>query len=283
VCHVTGRLNIWLEGVLCREPVTKACVRSVWLDGPPPAWITWTNHSGHSRWLDAPPGWHLGYKDHISQSPWVQSFFFSFFFFCGRGAWTQGLHFEPLHQPLFCDGCFPDRVSQAICLGWLWTAILLLSASWVARITGVSHQCPKVGRWSGEQKVFGPRLWTVATLWEFWKTIIEISEIMQVSVLAPWKSLMSSNRMYQPREMTARTMWPILVQTRIVDFGWATLALAGSPCPASPVFLGIKTSSCPAPTSSSHQILSLWGKEEILKPQCPAKECKQKGAVKKFF
>jgi hypothetical protein len=30
---------------------------------------------------------------------------------------------------------FRDRVSQTICLGWLRTTILLLAASWVARIT----------------------------------------------------------------------------------------------------------------------------------------------------
>jgi hypothetical protein len=30
---------------------------------------------------------------------------------------------------LFCDGFFRDRVSQTICLGWLWPAILLISAS----------------------------------------------------------------------------------------------------------------------------------------------------------
>jgi hypothetical protein len=29
-----------------------------------------------------------------------------FFFFCGLEVWTQGLHFEPLHQPYFCDGFF---------------------------------------------------------------------------------------------------------------------------------------------------------------------------------
>jgi hypothetical protein len=29
-----------------------------------------------------------------------------------------------------------------ICLGWLWTIILLNFASWVTRITGVSHQPP---------------------------------------------------------------------------------------------------------------------------------------------
>jgi hypothetical protein len=42
---------------------------------------------------------------------------------------------------LFCDGFFFwDRVSQTICLGWLQNVILLISASWVAKITGVSHQ-----------------------------------------------------------------------------------------------------------------------------------------------
>jgi hypothetical protein len=43
---------------------------------------------------------------------------------------------------LFCDGYFRDRVSQTVCPGWLWTAILLISASWVVRITGMSHQHP---------------------------------------------------------------------------------------------------------------------------------------------
>jgi hypothetical protein len=32
--------------------------------------------------------------------------------------------------------------TQTICLDWLGTSILLISASWIARITGVSHQCP---------------------------------------------------------------------------------------------------------------------------------------------
>jgi hypothetical protein len=43
--------------------------------------------------------------------------------------------------PPFCDGYFPDRVSPIVCQGWLRTTILLISASLVARITGVSHQC----------------------------------------------------------------------------------------------------------------------------------------------
>jgi hypothetical protein len=44
-----------------------------------------------------------------------------------------------------CWGLFQGRVSRTICLGWLLTEILLISASWIARITGVSHLC--LARW----------------------------------------------------------------------------------------------------------------------------------------
>jgi hypothetical protein len=44
--------------------------------------------------------------------------------------------------PALCDGFFWDRVSQTIWLGWLWTIILLISASLVARTTGANHQHP---------------------------------------------------------------------------------------------------------------------------------------------
>jgi hypothetical protein len=40
----------------------------------------------------------------------------------------------------FCDQFFLDRVSWTIRLGWLQTMILLIFASWIARISGVSHQ-----------------------------------------------------------------------------------------------------------------------------------------------
>jgi hypothetical protein len=53
--------------------------------------------------------------------------------FCCTGTWIQ---------PFFCDGFFWDRVSQTICLGWFQSEILLISDSWVARITGMSHWCP---------------------------------------------------------------------------------------------------------------------------------------------
>jgi hypothetical protein len=38
-------------------------------------------------------------------------------FFGSTGAWTQGLHLEPLHQPFFCDEFFSDRVSWTIWFG----------------------------------------------------------------------------------------------------------------------------------------------------------------------
>jgi hypothetical protein len=60
-------------------------------------------------------------------------------FFCSTRAWTQGLHLEPLHQPYFCAGFFKIGSCRTICLGWLSTAILLIFASWIVRITGVSH------------------------------------------------------------------------------------------------------------------------------------------------
>jgi hypothetical protein len=46
---------------------------------------------------------------------------------------------------------FWDRVSKTLCLGWLRTSILLTPASWVARITGVSHSC-----------------WLIELLWGWW-------------------------------------------------------------------------------------------------------------------
>jgi hypothetical protein len=45
----------------------------------------------------------------------------------------------PVH---FCDGFSRDQCSWAVCPGWLLTMILLISASWLARITGLSHWHP---------------------------------------------------------------------------------------------------------------------------------------------
>jgi hypothetical protein len=51
---------------------------------------------------------------------------------------------EPLHQPpppatIFCDGFFEIESWELFALCWFWAMILLISVSWVARNTGVSH------------------------------------------------------------------------------------------------------------------------------------------------
>jgi hypothetical protein len=65
-----------------------------------------------------------------------------FFFFLR--CWDLNSWPTPWATPpaLFCDVFFQDRVLQTFCLGWLRTSILLVSASWVARITGKSHWHP---------------------------------------------------------------------------------------------------------------------------------------------
>jgi hypothetical protein len=65
-------------------------------------------------------------------------------FFAVLGFEHRTYNFEPLHQAIFCDGFFRDRVSRTICPGWLQTAILLTSASGVAKITGMGY-----GTWLG--------------------------------------------------------------------------------------------------------------------------------------
>jgi hypothetical protein len=65
-------------------------------------------------------------------------FVFSFFCFGVVLGFELGLCFEPLYQPFFVKGFFQDRVSI---ITWLWIEILLISACWVAKITGLSQQC----------------------------------------------------------------------------------------------------------------------------------------------
>jgi hypothetical protein len=64
------------------------------------------------------------------------------FFFSSTRAWTQGLIPWATPPAIFCVGFFWNRVSWTVCPGWLQTLILLISASWAARITGISHQLP---------------------------------------------------------------------------------------------------------------------------------------------
>jgi hypothetical protein len=59
--------------------------------------------------------------------------------------WYWGLNSGPTPwaTPLtvFVRVFFKIGSLRIICLGWLQTAIFMISASWVDRITGVSHQC----------------------------------------------------------------------------------------------------------------------------------------------
>jgi hypothetical protein len=85
--------------------------------------------------------WAFQFYQPLHCYPSVLFFFFFFFFFL----WCWSLNSGPTPQAtppalFLCDGFFQDRVTGTIHLGWLWTSILLISASWVAGITGMSHQ-----------------------------------------------------------------------------------------------------------------------------------------------
>jgi hypothetical protein len=68
--------------------------------------------------------------------PRAEAFFF-FFQYWGLNSGTSPWVTPPA---LFLWRVFRDGVSQTICPGWLQTAILLISASQIVRITGMSHQ-----------------------------------------------------------------------------------------------------------------------------------------------
>jgi hypothetical protein len=75
---------------------------------------------------------------HTPSSMYLSSPFYILLFFCSPGAWTQGLHLELLHQPYFCEKFFKIGSLELFAQDWLWTEILLISAFWVARITGMT-------------------------------------------------------------------------------------------------------------------------------------------------
>jgi hypothetical protein len=58
--------------------------------------------------------------------------------------WYWGLNSCPTPwatpSVLLCEGFFRNRVLQTIWLGWIRTVILLISASWVAKVTVMRHQ-----------------------------------------------------------------------------------------------------------------------------------------------
>jgi hypothetical protein len=74
---------------------------------------------------------------YLSALGWDATFFF---FFVVTGLELRAYTLSHSTSPFYvCVRYFQDRVSRTICSGWLWTLILLISASWVARITGVRY------------------------------------------------------------------------------------------------------------------------------------------------
>jgi hypothetical protein len=71
----------------------------------------------------------------------IHSDLFSFFIFAVLGFRLRTFTLSHSTRP-FLSWVFWDRVLWIICPGWRWTSILVISASWVARITGLSHRCP---------------------------------------------------------------------------------------------------------------------------------------------
>jgi hypothetical protein len=91
-------------------------------------------HSWDRTWMPTT----LSLSSNTTSGEWKVVFFF--FFFCSTCVWTQGLHLEPFHQPFFMKGFFEIGSHELFASGWLQTPILLISASWVSRITGMSHR-----------------------------------------------------------------------------------------------------------------------------------------------
>jgi hypothetical protein len=76
-----------------------------------------------------------------------QILFYFFFWYWGLNSGTSPWATAP---DLILWRVFEIGSHRTICPGWLWTAILLISASWVARITGVSHWHTAPGQfWTG--------------------------------------------------------------------------------------------------------------------------------------
>jgi hypothetical protein len=65
-------------------------------------------------------------------------------FLWGTEVWTQGLQLEPFHQPFCVMVLFEIGACELLVWGWPQTMIPLISASWIARITGVSFLGPKM-------------------------------------------------------------------------------------------------------------------------------------------
>jgi hypothetical protein len=73
-----------------------------------------------------------------SHSDWDEVEYQCPFFFVVRGLELRAYTLSHSTSP-FCVRYFWDRCSWPVCPSWLQAMILLISASWVVRITGVNH------------------------------------------------------------------------------------------------------------------------------------------------
>jgi hypothetical protein len=110
--------------------------------------ISSLGHDGNSWEISHELSWALNvflrtYEPLLRGAPWIL-----FFFFSGTGIWTQGFITAKQVLCLLSHAARPfwsaylELELQAIHPGWPWTAILPISASQVAGITGVSHRRP---------------------------------------------------------------------------------------------------------------------------------------------
>jgi hypothetical protein len=85
----------------------------------------------------------------LKTSKWVSLLYFhackwsTFFFFSVLGFELRAYTLSST-SPFLCRVFFEVRVLQTIYSGWLLIMSLLITASWVARITGVSLRCPAI-------------------------------------------------------------------------------------------------------------------------------------------
>jgi hypothetical protein len=129
----------------------KPLYRSIWVY----SWLHGTCHiEGGSSPLSPPTQYDISFRNILTgtlrnNSLLVFQVFLSlFFFFCGTGVWTQGFALANRHSIAWA---IPSVYFVLVILetesvnylpgGWPWTTILLISASQVVRITGISHQC----------------------------------------------------------------------------------------------------------------------------------------------
>jgi hypothetical protein len=115
--------------------ISPACLTSI---------LHWFYEFGYSRYLTAMV-WMSLFKVMLRFNPqyevlkWKLNTLTVIFFFFLR-YWDLNSRPIPWATPpaLFRDGFFGDRVSRTICPCWLLTAVLLISASWVAKIIALA-------------------------------------------------------------------------------------------------------------------------------------------------